>query len=130
MSRADMYVWKFLLNKGEVVKGWEYYGARYIEGDTAKCKASMSKYGIDWEKTKPVQDDIEYSFLGTFTDEQHQTMVLTGTLITKDREQWKWAAANVSLIDLIEYMETYLPEPEILNGTEINSSVDKEQGGI
>ena len=76
MDKGDQYVWKYLLEHGGIIKGWEYFGGCFsFDGEkTHKCIKAIKKHGIDGEKSKGAKVDNEQAFVGTFADNSTVSM--------------------------------------------------------
>jgi hypothetical protein len=116
MDKADKIAWKFLVENGDVVKGWSYYGSMYevMPVKTKNCSKLIKEVGVDWDKTRPVRDDTETGFAGTFADHGDEVKTMSGTLILKDGSEWKWGATNVDARDIFRFVCELVVPDEVL----------------
>lgn len=112
MNNADKFAWKFLVDNGNVVGDWEYYGGCYntYPKKTKECRSKIKTVGIDWNKTHPATDSMRSSFNGTFADTTF-VKVMMGTLVLNDGSTWEWATSDIEPYDIIRAMAEYLPDP-------------------
>lgn len=94
-QKAKEIGWAYMLERGDVVGDFQYYGGcfeRHVKG-TDVCLAYITEVGIDWSKTKEIQDDNFDSFNGTFDDTPLYVKFFVGTLVLNNGKEYKWAQA-------------------------------------
>lgn len=112
MDNGAKYMWKYLLEHGVVISEWNYYGCSYVSSDkkASRCNQLMGTVGIDWSKTKPVDQDREYRFVGTYVDAD-PVPVLTGTLVLNNGEKYNWGLVLENAPSIMELIADILPDP-------------------
>jgi len=112
MDNADKFAWRFLLDHGHVVGEWRYYAGDFEKHPkkTTKCHELIKEVGVDWKKTRPVEDSMRSEFAGTFADSSY-VKVMYGTLILNDGSTWQWGTSDVDPTEIIRLMAEYLPDP-------------------
>lgn len=103
---AKQILWKFLINNGEVITNFNYYGntVGYEETNTWRHISEQDDFldYIDWEKTEDVKDGLMDKFEGTFR-ENPPVSVLEGVLVTQRGGELSWVfdADDINLTELI-----------------------------
>ena len=110
MDNGDKLMWKYMFDNGGIITSRSYYGTITDCSLTDTCRAAMLKYGIDWDKTKPVEDDANYEFAGTFADSQRVTF-LEGVLVTNDGKKWKWYYEFDDFPNILDLIKDIIPDP-------------------
>lgn len=87
IDQADKLLWSYLIKKGGIVENESYYGMTIDIVGTQQLRESVEKNpdSINWNKTKPVEQDTDYKFVGTFADDE-RVEYLKGVLVTKQNE--------------------------------------------
>jgi len=90
MKKSEKLMWLYLLKNGSVYKEWSYYGGRYEKSPVldGRMRKEIKQFGIDWNKTRSVQDDYEDEFNGTFTGPM-QCPTLSGKLFLNNHKNYK-----------------------------------------
>jgi len=105
MDTGDKYFWKTLIDNGDVVNGWSYYGGSY-EKDAIKTIEVRNKLKkgvkVDWDKTRAPYVDTEESFESTFSDGSLRTTVVTGILYLEDGSQYRFGMEIEDFTDLMK----------------------------
>lgn len=113
MDNGAKLLWKYLIDNGGVVGRWSFYGG-YFEIDdamTLDCREGIKKYGIDFNRTKPCDQDTEQSFVDTFADFNDNIEVLTGQLILKNGDAYKWGMTIDEPFNILELIANVIPDP-------------------
>lgn len=107
MDRADRVSWYYLIKEGSVVTGWSYYGNRFeIDAKaTKRVKKLIDIVGISWKHMRPVEEEEESSFAGTFAEHSEYTPVLRGNLILNNGKKYAFGLSGaLDLKDLINFV--------------------------
>lgn len=114
MDKVEKLLWKYMIDHGSI-RDWSFYGSCFgsygddVEGDTKKVKREIAKHGIDWKKTKPVQEDMESSFTDTFHDPDYVS-VLRGTLWLKNGKKFTFGSTD-TVPEILKAMSSYINDP-------------------
>jgi len=113
MNKADKIAWKFLVEKGNIITGWSFYGSSYRNevGSSVECRKLIKSVGIDWNKTSTVRDDMENGFEGTFCDSS-TVKTMRGELVLNDGTNWEWGMSDVDPNDIFRFVCELLPDEE------------------
>ena len=114
MDKVEKLLWKYMIDKGSI-REWNFYGSRFgdyhddAESDAKKVQQDITKHGIDWKKTQPVEEDMESSFTDTFNDPDYVS-VLRGTLVLKNGKKYKFGSTD-KVPDILKAMNSYIRDP-------------------
>lgn len=89
MHEVDKKLWEIVINnfdRGGVVEEFSYYGHDFIYDDkkTKELRKKFSYDTVDWEKSTPLNPNVQYGFDGTFSDTDIRYSTLEGKLVFKD----------------------------------------------
>lgn len=103
ITPEDKLAWVHLLNSGDVITEWNFYGGLFDIDPTAtdKCLKEIQQHGIDWKKTKPVQEYMESSFVNTFADYVDKHIVMGGRLHLNNKSKYDWGKDEINVAEFV-----------------------------
>lgn len=79
--------WKILLLQGNLIASQSFYGTTFYMGASERKRwKEINMVGVNWEKTKPPEEEIKNFFIDTFADGCDKESWTLGTLILNNGE--------------------------------------------
>lgn len=108
MDESLKTVWAYMLENGKLTSGsWSYYGGNW-EGvstnwDWRKDQEAnkefldkVKKVGVDWDRTKHPDSDMQSAFTDSFHDSA-RVETLLGTIVLKDGSEYIVGVKNIDV---------------------------------
>lgn len=107
-EESERVAWSWLIDQGDIVKGWSFYGG-FFEKDEYKNKkysaSAITLIGIDWGKTDPIHEDREAVFAGTFAEHNEYRAIVEGTLVLKNGIQLNFGFdGEININEIINFI--------------------------
>lgn len=108
MDESLKIVWAYMLENGKLTDGtWSYYGGDWNSvssgwdwGESEKLRkdflAKVKDVGVDWDKTKHPESDMNSAFTDTFHDSD-DVETLLGTIVLKDGTEYIVGVKNTDI---------------------------------